>query len=194
MERAAFRSKIGWKNDRPIVVFIGALGDRRKGFDTLFSAWQILCRDQNWDCNLAVVGTGIELPTWQRRATESGLSERIIFLGFRQDVPDVLAACDILVHPARYEAYGLGVHEALCRGIPALVSSQAGVAERYPAELHNLLIPDPQDAVDLAGRLFHWRQNLERVQTAVLPLSNELRSYTWDHMAERIVQIVQAAA
>ena len=39
------------------------------------------------------------------------------------------------MHPARYEAYGLAVHEALCRGLPALVSASAGVAERYPADL-----------------------------------------------------------
>jgi glycosyltransferase involved in cell wall biosynthesis len=192
-ERAAARARLGWNNDRPVAVFVGALGDRRKGFDTLFSAWQTLCRDPRWDCDLAVVGSGAELPAWQQRAREAGLAERIHFLGFRQDVPQVLAACDVMVHPARYEAYGLGVHEALCRRVPALVSAQAGVAERYPPELHDLLIPDPEDAADLADRLRHWRNNLGRIAADVLSLSNSLRSHTWDRMAEQIVQLVQAA-
>ena len=39
-----------------------------------------------------------------------------------------------MVHPARYEAYGLGVHEAICRGLPAIVSAGAGIAELYPAD------------------------------------------------------------
>ena len=42
---------------------------------------------------------------------------------FAADVAPVIAAADVLVHPARYEAYGLGVHEALCRGLPAIVSA-----------------------------------------------------------------------
>ncbi|HEX3723488.1 MAG TPA: glycosyltransferase, partial [Nitrolancea sp.] len=42
--------------DRLQVAFVGALGDRRKGFDTLFAAWSSLCRDSAWDCDLLVVG------------------------------------------------------------------------------------------------------------------------------------------
>ena len=194
LERNQARVRLGWKNDRPVVVFVGALGDRRKGFDTLFAAWQSLCRQPKWDCNLAVVGAGGELPAWRQRAREKGLTERIHFLGFRKDVPEVLAACDVLVHPARYEAYGLGVHEALCRGIPALVSAQAGVAERFPPELHDCLIVDPDNSNALADCLLHWRAGLEKCQATVIPFSNSLRSYTWDQMAERIVQLVQAAA
>ncbi len=66
-----------------------------------------------------------------------------------RDMPAIVAACDLLVHPARYEAYGLAVHEALCRGLPALVSASAGVAERYPDDLAGLLLADPQSAAEL---------------------------------------------
>ncbi|MDK2408772.1 glycosyltransferase [Aphanizomenon sp. PH219] len=54
----------------------------------------------------------------------------INFLGFRADVPNLLRAADCLVAPTRYEAYDLGVHEALCCGLPAIVSADAGVDER----------------------------------------------------------------
>jgi glycosyltransferase involved in cell wall biosynthesis len=193
-DREEARRRLGWRQDRPVAVFVGALSDRRKGFDKLFAAWRILCRQASWDCDLAVIGAGAELSAWKERAQEAGLTERIRFLGFRQDVPQVLAGCDVLIHPARYEAYGLGVHEALCRGLPALVSAQAGVAERYPPELTTLLIPDPEDSSALADRLAHWRDNLERIRDQVIPFSNSLRSYTWDHMAEQIVQVVGEAA
>lgn len=193
-ERNQARVRLGWSNERPVVVFVGALGDRRKGFDTLFAAWQMLCRRPGWDSDLAVIGAGAELSAWQERAREANLAERIRFLGFRKDVPEVLAACDILIHPARYEAYGLGVHEALCRGLPALVSDRAGVAERYPPELRDCLIADPENPAALVDCLMHWRHNLEKFRTAVIPFSNSLRNYTWDHMAENIVRIVQAAA
>ena len=54
---------------------------------------------------MIVVGQGAELPAWRRRATEAGVGHRIRFAGFRTDVPQILAALDGLVHPARYEAY-----------------------------------------------------------------------------------------
>jgi glycosyltransferase involved in cell wall biosynthesis len=178
-------------DDRPLVGFVGALGDRRKGFDTLFAAWQDLCSRRDWDANLVVVGSGAEQPRWQARAEEAGLGRRMHFLGFRTDVPEVLAALDVLVHPARYEAYGLSVHEAICRGVPAIVSESAGVAEKYPRTVSDLLINDPENHGELVERLTAWRKSLERYRTLIAPLGSELRSHTWDHMATQIVACIE---
>jgi glycosyltransferase involved in cell wall biosynthesis len=171
-------------------VFIGALGDRRKGFDRLFEAWQLLCRDGAWDADLAVTGQGAELSRWRRHAAASGLEGRITFLGFRDDVATVLAAADALVHPARYEAYGLGVHEAICRGLPAIVSAAAGVAERYPPDLSDLLIQDVEDAREIADRLRRWRNDLAGTALRVRPFSDRLRSRTWADMSAEIERAI----
>jgi glycosyltransferase involved in cell wall biosynthesis len=192
--RRAARQNLGWPLDRPVVGFVGALGDRRKAFDTVFAAWTALCRTRDWDADLAVVGSGAELPQWRERAEASGLGDRIRFLGFRDDVPFILSALDGFVHPARYEAYGLSVHEAVCRGIPAIVSSSSGVAERYPTALQQLLVANPDDPGELAERLRYWRANHDRLAEAVLPLSAALRSRTWDVMASEIVDTVEQAA
>jgi glycosyltransferase involved in cell wall biosynthesis len=192
--RRAAREKLGWRLDRPIVGFVGALGDRRKAFDTVFEAWTVLCRARDWDADLAVVGSGAELPRWRQRAAATGLGDRIRFLGFRHDVPLILSALDGFVHPARYEAYGLAVHEAVCRGIPAIVSGSSGVAERYPTALHQLLVANPDDPGELAERLRYWRANHDQLAEAVQPLSAALRSRTWDVMAAEIVERVEQAA
>ncbi|MEA5575968.1 glycosyltransferase family 4 protein [Anabaena sp. UHCC 0451] len=184
-EKAALRQQLGWSEDQEIVIFIGALGDRRKGFDTLFAAWQQLCKNPNWNGYLVVIGTGAELPVWQNRAADAGISN-INFLGFRADVPKLLQAADCLVAPTRYEAYGLGVHEALCCGLPALVSATAGVAERYPQELQDLLINNSEDIVELVARLQKWQKDKKYYKNNVSYLSEQLRSYTWDDMAKNI--------
>ena len=183
--RQRLREQLGLP-DRPQVAFVGALGDRRKGFDTLFAAWSSLCRDPRWESDLVVVGRGAELEIWQERARAEGMQARIRFLGFRDDVPDILAACDALVAPTRYEAYGLGVQEALCTGIPALVSSDAGVAERYPAALSELLLEDPGNAAALEASLRGWRQHHERLLAATRLLAAQLRQRTWTTMAEDV--------
>jgi len=184
-QRSRLREQLGLP-DRPQVVFVGALGDRRKGFDTLFAAWSSLCRDPAWDSDLIVVGRGAELSFWQQRARDERMQDRIRFFGFRSDVPNVLAACDALVAPTRYEAYGLGVQEALCTGLPALVSASAGVAERYPATLAELLLDDPDDAAALAASLRNWRRHHERLRGATRELSAQLRQRTWQVMASDV--------
>jgi glycosyltransferase involved in cell wall biosynthesis len=194
-ERAEARARLGWTDERPAVAFVGALGDRRKGFDTLFAAWRALADEQGWDARLVVVGAGAELDAWRARARAAGLGDSVVFLGFRDDVPTILAACDLLVSPTRYEAYGLNVHEALCRGLPALVSASAGVAERVPAGLRErLLLDDPEDAAALASRLRAWHCAPEAYRAAVAPLGQALRARTWDHCAAEIVALAEGAA
>jgi glycosyltransferase involved in cell wall biosynthesis len=192
-DRAAAKMALGLSPDRPLVGFVGALGDRRKGFDTVFQAWAQLCRRRTWDADLIVVGFGAERSDWQRRAREAELHDRIRFTGERRDMPDVVAALDALVHPARYEAYGLSVHEALCRGVPALVSASAGVAEQYPRTLSELLIDRPDDPAELVERLSMWRCDSERFRSLVVPLSEKLRSRTWNDMASEIAALVDGA-
>jgi glycosyltransferase involved in cell wall biosynthesis len=123
---------------------------------------------------------------------EAGLAGSIQFLGLRPDVPAVLAACDALVSPTCYEAYGLGVQEALCLGLPAYVSSHAGVAEHYGQDLDHLLLPDPTDAFDLASRLQAWQAQPAADRPAVAALSHRLRQNTWARMSERIVSLIES--
>jgi glycosyltransferase involved in cell wall biosynthesis len=199
-ERAAARARIGAVHsasarERPLVAFIGALGDTRKGFDTLFGAWATLCAEQAWDADLVVVAMGGELPAWKARAASAGIAPRIRFLGFDRDdtfVAHVLWGCDALVLPSRYEGYGRPVQEALCCGIPALVSRASGIAEQYPAELRELIIPDAEDVTDLASRLIRWRTAADAWREKIRPFSAALREHTWRRMAEQIVAIVEA--
>jgi len=190
-ERADLRARLGLPANRPLVLFVGAPGDRRKGFDTLFGAWGRLAKEPSWDALLLVVGGGTDRPAWEARA--AGLDHAIQFLGFRRDVPDLMRAADALVAPTRYEPYGLGVQEALCCGLPAFVSAEAGVAERYSTELQALLIDDPNDPNEVAERLRGWRRGGEALSRAVAPLGEELRAWTWDDMAAEIVRRIEAA-
>jgi glycosyltransferase involved in cell wall biosynthesis len=120
------------------------------------------------------------------------LAGQVQLLGITRRIPELLAAADLLVSPVRYESYGLNVQEALCRGVPALVSGRAGIAERYPAELRDLILDDPEDVDALVARLLAWRESLDAWKARVAALSEELRAYTWDRMASDIVELVEA--
>ncbi|MBD1847256.1 glycosyltransferase family 4 protein [Cyanobacteria bacterium FACHB-63] len=191
-EARSLRQRLDLPMDCPIVLFIGALSDRRKGFDLLFEAWRQLCQNSTWDARLLVIGQGAELPIWQERLSEAGLVDRIQFLGFRADVPDLLRAADCLVAPTRYEAYGLGVHEALCCGIPAIVTATSGVAERYCSKLRGLLLTDVENVAELISKLDDWRNHrAEYQQLTRSQISLTLRQETWDRMAEQVLAAIK---
>jgi len=185
---------LGLSLDRPLVAFIGALGhNRRKGFDVLFDAWCQCCKHAGWDANLVVAGTGPELPHWKRLVAESGREGDIRLLGFTQAIPTILAAADALASPTRYEPYGQGVHEALCCGLPVLVTRCAGIAERFPAELHDLLLDDPPDAAQLCQRLLEWHKDIEDYRRRTVPFAEQLRRRTWTDMAADFVGVMTQA-
>jgi len=191
-ERAAARAWLGKLEKRPLVVFVGALSlDQNKGFDTLWSAWRALCSRADWDADLIVAGNGNGLARWRAAVAHAGLASRVHLLGFTDRVRDLLAAADLLVSPVRYEAYGLNVQEAICRGVPALVSHSAGVAELYPIVLSEMLLPNPEDIDDLTERLLRWRSHMSYWKKAFQPFGDALRSYTWKDMARCIVEIAE---
>jgi glycosyltransferase involved in cell wall biosynthesis len=190
-EKAASRKSLNIPEARPVAVFIGSLGlDRRKGFDVLLEAWRRLCADPEWDVDLLVAGAGGALGTCREQVAQWNLEHRIRLLGFSGQVRDLLAAADILVSPVRYEAYGLNVQEAICRGVPAIVSASAGVAERYGPEYKSLLLPDPEDVDDLVARLRQWRSNMPEWQARFKRFGDALRRYGWQDMARRMVALV----
>jgi glycosyltransferase involved in cell wall biosynthesis len=193
-ERRAARAALGWDAGRPVALFIGALGDRRKGFDVLFDAWRQLCEDAAWDVDLAVAGAGGEAAAWQARAARAGLGARIRFLSYRGDIERVIAAADLLVHPSRYEPYGLGVHEAICRGLPSIVCASAGVAEQFDEGTRPMLVTDPPQAGAIADALRRWRAAPDEWKARVAPLSARLRARSWDDMAAEIAALVEATA
>jgi glycosyltransferase involved in cell wall biosynthesis len=190
-EKAASRKSLNIPENRAVAVFVGSLGhDRRKGFDVLLGAWRRLCADPTWDVDLLVAGSGGAVSMCREQVSEWKLDDRIRILGFSGRVQDLLAAADVLVSPVRYEAYGLNVQEAICRGVPAIVSSAAGVAERYGPEYAPMLLPDPENVDDLVARLRQWRSNMPEWEARFKVFGETLGRYGWQEMARRMVSLV----
>jgi len=190
-QKAAARVALHIREARRVAIFVGSVGhDRRKGFDVLLEAWRRLCADPQWDVDLLVAGGGGALAVCRQQIAQWGLQDRIRMLGFSEQVRELLAAADILISPVRYEAYGLNVQEAICRGVPAIVSLSAGVAEKYGEEFAPLLLPDPEDVDDLASRVRQWRSNTPEWERRFQLFGDTMRRYGWQEMARRMVELV----
>jgi glycosyltransferase involved in cell wall biosynthesis len=190
LERSAARIAFRIPADGPVVAYVGTMGfDLNKGFDVLWMAWERLLSDGRWNGTLLVAGGGGRLPFWRREAARAGASQRVIFLGETPRVREVLAAADLLVSPVRYEAYGLNVQEALCRGIAVMVSSHAGIVERFDDGLAGALLPRHVTGEELAGRLRDWSTDVDGWRVRAASTAARLRARSWDDMAAEIVAL-----
>ena len=194
-ERNAVRHELNLADDDLVAVFVGGVGfDGRKGLDTLLASWRQLVRPGGWRVKLLIAGSGRALSECRARIERDGLSSQIRCLGHTDRVFSLLAGVDLLVSPSRYESYGLNVQEALCRGIPAIVTATAGVAERYPDDWRPMLLQDPNSVEELALLLRRWRDQASDWGSRAVCLSERIRSYTWNDMAKRMADLAMEAA
>lgn len=174
--------------DQPLVVFVGALGhDVNKGIDVLIAAWNQLERG-GWRGDLLVAGAG-DIRRW--RAAAKPAVNSIRFLGHIPEVGELLNAADVIVSPVRYEAYGLAIHEAVARGVPAIVSRDAGVVERLPPSLGPLLLPAKPEAADVAARLQTWAADRDGWREKTRVAAHRLNAYSERDMAAQIVGLAR---
>ncbi|MGH8637362.1 MAG: glycosyltransferase family 4 protein [Burkholderiales bacterium] len=194
-ERAAARAELGLRDGVPVVLFAGALGsDINKGFHLLWEAWQQLTASSTWDASLVVAGDGWRLRHWQAAAVRAGLTPSVRFLGWTTRMRAVLAAGDLLVSPVRYEAYGLNVHEALCRGLGVMVTRTAGVVERFDGVMSEAVLPERVTAAVLADRLRLWRADVDGWRLRASSTAACLRARSWTDMAAELVGVAEQTA
>ena len=124
--RIAKRKKLGVKEHETLLLQVGS-GFRTKGVDRSIAAFAALPDDFRKRIRLVVAGRGKERPLL-KLARKLGVDDRVKLLGPRNDVPDLLLAADLLVHPARNEATGTVLIEALAAGLPVLCSGNCGFA------------------------------------------------------------------
>ena len=175
--------------DAPVVAFVGALGsDINKG-STCCGAWKRLAPSAEWDAPLVVAGGGWRVPAGATRRRAAAAAGRSVSSASHDDVREVLAAADLLVSPVRYEAYGLNVHEALCRGLAVMVTRTAGVVERFDATWTKRLLPETSRRSD-AERLRAWRSDVDGWRARAASTAARLRARSWDDMAAELVAVV----
>lgn len=163
---AGVRTELGLPQDASIALFVGRML-KRKGIDTLLEAVGPLLDEMN--LYLVYVGDVDEAPEGfyedetglvQRMTVqidERGWTERVRFLGRRADVPRLMAASTMLVHPARIEGFGLVLAEAMAAGLPVVASDVDGIPEVLAGSTAVMVPPDsPRALRDAVRRMLRW--------------------------------------
>lgn len=94
--------------------------------------------------HLHILGTGEEEEQLRKLSESLGLRDRVHFLGFRRNIYDYLAYCDVLLIPSIHEGLPYTLLEAMALGVPTIASQVGGLAETLQDKSTALLVP-PQD-------------------------------------------------
>lgn len=139
-----------------LVIGVVAQLIKRKGHSVLFEALKpILQSDQR--IQLMVLGKGPlreELESWTRL---HGLTQRIRFFGFRDDIQKILPNLYLLAHPAFSEGLGVALLQSAACGVPIVASKVGGIPEVVSHQENGLLV-SPGDIQQLTQSLQHLIQ------------------------------------
>ncbi|MBN8890877.1 MAG: glycosyltransferase family 1 protein [Rhodospirillales bacterium 70-18] len=146
--RARLRAELGVPPGRVAVVIVSRLV-RHKGYPELLEAMRDI------DAELWVVGERLASDhgeDMERYFAASGLGARLRRLGYREDVPVILAAADIFALPSHFEGLPMSVIEAMLTGLPVVATRIKGPREQVLEGETGLLVP-PMRAAPLAEAL-----------------------------------------
>jgi len=143
------------------LLFIGRLQEGKGLFD-LVDAFAKL---ESHDVDLLIAGDGPLEEKINKEITKRGLEQSIHLLGYREDVPELLAASDVLILPSYREGTPRVISEALASRTPVVSTRIAGIPEQVSHGECGLLI-DPGDVdalVDALDRLFDSEELREKM-------------------------------
>jgi glycosyltransferase involved in cell wall biosynthesis len=100
-------------------------------------------------------GVGPEEPRIRALTSELGLDRHVAFLGFRADLPELLAMADIQVHTADEEGVPLAILSGMAAGLPIVSTRVGGIAEVIRHERSGVFVPpgDPATFARVVGDL-----------------------------------------
>jgi glycosyltransferase involved in cell wall biosynthesis len=142
----ALRRELRGVPARPIVLALARLDAQKGLFDLLEAAVLVP------DANFVIAGDGQERKRLEDTARTLAVDGRVLFLGHREDVPELLAACDLFVLPSLYEGFPLSVLEAMAAGRPVVATAIGGTEEAVINGETGLLVP-PHDPAALAAAI-----------------------------------------
>ncbi len=153
MDRHQFPRPPEMRDDWFNLVIVGRL-DTVKGHHLAIEA--LAAKVQSADVHLHIVGVGPREVELRSLAASLGIAHRVHMLGFRRNVYDYIAHCNVLLMPSLHEGLPYTLLEAMALGVPIIASRVGGLEEAIQDDATGLLVP-PHDAAALAAAIQRLR-------------------------------------
>lgn len=178
------RTQIKLPADVPLALFVGDIRTNRKNLDTLLCALV-----QVPSLHLAVVGK-VEGSPYPQMAIHLDLEQRVHFLGYRQDIPNVMRAADLFVFPSRYDPFGMVVTEAMATGLPVITTHTTGASDLVTQDC-GIVLSDSENVQELAQALRVLADNSSLRQSMGLMARVIAQRHSWVSKAKAYVDLFE---
>jgi len=159
-----------------IITFVGRL-IAVKGVDLLIKA----VKDIKHKINVLIVGDGPERENLENMIKNLGLNRKVIFAGWRTDIPAILRATDIFVLPSYSEGLPIALLEAMAAG-KACVVTDIGLPVKNG---ENAIVIKPGNVAELKEALEYLIENKELREKLGKNAKNEASKFSWNKAAKK---------
>jgi glycosyltransferase involved in cell wall biosynthesis len=149
----------GERKEKMRLLAVGRL-EEQKGFDVAIQAMPRIIQAAP-SASLWIAGDGRKRRLLADRIRSFGLTDSVSLLGKRDDVNELMLSADILIHPARWEGFGLVFLEAMRAGLPVVATRAGAIPEIVADGITGLLVP-PDDPDQLAAAIIELIRNPAR--------------------------------
>lgn len=149
-DREAWCARAGVDAGSRLIATVGRLTEQKGHRYLIDAAPSVVARFP--DARFLLVGEGELRHSLEHQVESRGLSEHIHFLGVWDDVPELLAACDLWVLPSLWEGLSVALLEAMAAAKPIVATSVSGTAQVMASGVTGLLVP-PGDSQMLASAI-----------------------------------------
>ena len=183
----AERGALGLPEDVPLGLFVGDLRSPIKNLDTVLRALPDVP-----GVHIAVAGTldGSPYPTLAERLS---VADRVHFVGFRRDVPDLMRAADFFVLPSRRDSCPLVLLEAMASGLPVITASTVGTSTLISPAC-GFVMDGPDDDATLVHALCVMAADPVRRQAMSRAVREVAEQHSWQAMTAQYLPLFQRYA
>jgi glycosyltransferase involved in cell wall biosynthesis len=137
--RCETRRELGVSDGDVLVGTVGNVRPQKRYPDLLAAAG--LALDASATVRFAAAGSGSDEPEITRLHGQLGLGDRFRFLGYVEDAPRFLSACDVFVLASEYEGLPVAMMEALALGLPIVATAVPGIVGEVEDGVEAVLVP-----------------------------------------------------
>jgi glycosyltransferase involved in cell wall biosynthesis len=179
------------ESDVPTLLAVARLV-RQKGLDVLIRAMKPI-GEAFPTAQLLIAGEGPERHELERLTHDLGLEDRIVLLGHRDDVEQLMRRAWLVVHPARWEGFGLVLLEAMKVGSPVVATRVSAIPEIVVDGVTGRLVP-PDDPAGFANAVIAvLRDERFRRSAGARSFERLVEHFSAERMAKETVAVYERA-